>query len=166
LRVLEVGAGTGGTTTALLPLLPAESTEYVYSDISSAFLAAAEERFARYPFVTYRVVDIERSPQMQGLTPGSFDIVVAANVLHATRDVAGSVGPDVRVAPGLVAFCRRLEERLSAAERRALVRAPGSGRFCRGAGAGTDHGGAFTRCDRGPRRVAGAHVGEVLVDPG
>jgi len=79
-RVLEIGAGTGGTTAALLPLLPAESTDYVYSDISSAFLAAAEERFARFPFVSYRVIDIERSPQMQGLSAGSFDIVLAANV--------------------------------------------------------------------------------------
>ena len=35
LRVLEIGAGTGGTTTYVLPSLPADATEYVYTDVGS-----------------------------------------------------------------------------------------------------------------------------------
>src|SRR5262249_29596482 len=35
LRVLELGAGTGGTTQALVPVLPKGRTEYVFSDVSS-----------------------------------------------------------------------------------------------------------------------------------
>ena len=42
LRILEIGAGTGGTTTDLLPWLPAERTEYVFTDVSETFLQKAE----------------------------------------------------------------------------------------------------------------------------
>ena len=34
LRILEVGGGTGGTTAAILPHLPAGQTEYVFTDVS------------------------------------------------------------------------------------------------------------------------------------
>ncbi|MGQ3058934.1 MAG: methyltransferase, partial [Nevskia sp.] len=49
LRVLEIGAGTGGTTTYVLPLLPAERTEYTFTDLSPLFLERAAENFAAYP---------------------------------------------------------------------------------------------------------------------
>ena len=91
LRVLEVGAGTGGATASLLPLLPRERTDYAYTDVSAGFFSAAEERFgAAYPFVSYRVLDIEREPQEQGFAACGYDLVVASNVLHATRDVTAS----------------------------------------------------------------------------
>src|SRR5262249_48619427 len=41
LRVLEIGAGTGGTTAAVLARLPPERTDYVFSDVSAGFLAPA-----------------------------------------------------------------------------------------------------------------------------
>ena len=87
MRILEVGAGTGSTTAWLLPLLPAERTAYSYTDISSGFFPRAARRFARFPFVEYRTLDLDRDPAEQGFAPGSFDVVVAANVLHATSDV-------------------------------------------------------------------------------
>jgi thioesterase domain-containing protein/NAD(P)-dependent dehydrogenase (short-subunit alcohol dehydrogenase family) len=87
LRVLEIGAGTGGTTAAVLPGLPPERTDYVFSDVSAGFLAPARDRFAAYPFVDYRVLDIERDPLAQGLGGHGFDLVLAANVLHATGDL-------------------------------------------------------------------------------
>ena len=34
LRILEIGAGTGGTTTHLLPVLPADQVDYTFTDIS------------------------------------------------------------------------------------------------------------------------------------
>ena len=90
LRILEVGAGTGGTTGSILPLLPRDRTDYVFTDVSAGFFGAAEERFAACPFVSYRVLDIERDPLEQGFAAGSYDLVVASNVLHATRDVTAS----------------------------------------------------------------------------
>jgi acyl transferase domain-containing protein len=90
-RVLEVGAGTGGTTAHLLPLLPPERTDYVFSDISAAFFPQARARFAEYDFLTYRTLDLEAEPTDQGLAEASFDLVIASNVLHATADLAATV---------------------------------------------------------------------------
>jgi len=91
-RILEIGAGTGGTTAVVLPRLPAARTEYAFTDVSPLFTAKAQRRFADLPFVRYDVLDIERPPGEQGFEPSSYDIVIAANVLHATRDLGGTLG--------------------------------------------------------------------------
>ncbi len=88
LRVLEIGAGTGGTTSYVLPLLPADQTEYTFTDVSPIFLERAVEQFAAYPFLRTALLDIEKQPVTQGFQPGQFDVIIAANVLHATRDLA------------------------------------------------------------------------------
>ncbi|HEX6341990.1 SDR family NAD(P)-dependent oxidoreductase [Umezawaea sp.] len=93
-RVLEIGAGTGGTTGFVLSELPADRAEYVYSDIGQLFLAKARDRFAEYDFVDYRVLDVEQDVEAQGFDPHYYDIVVASNVLHATpslRDTLAGV---------------------------------------------------------------------------
>ncbi|MFQ6396367.1 SDR family NAD(P)-dependent oxidoreductase [Nocardia sp. KC 131] len=86
LRVLEVGGGTGGLTATLLPALAATQCEYVFTDVSPTFVAAARKRFTDYEFVDYRVLDLEIDLQNQDFVPGSFDVVVAADVVHATAD--------------------------------------------------------------------------------
>jgi SAM-dependent methyltransferase/acyl carrier protein len=92
LRVLEIGGGTGGATAGLLDLLPAERSAYVFTDISARFTTAAERRFARYPFMSYRTLDIERDPDAQEFSgEAPFDLIIAANVLHATRDLRQSL---------------------------------------------------------------------------
>ncbi|CAM5711162.1 Type I polyketide synthase OS=Streptomyces fumanus OX=67302 GN=wcbR PE=4 SV=1 [Streptomyces fumanus] len=91
LRVLEVGAGTGGMTSALLPLLPADRTTYLFTDLSAAFLPRAQQRFAPYDFVRYGVYDLDAEPAGQGLAEGGFDLVVAANALHTSTDLAAAV---------------------------------------------------------------------------
>jgi acyl transferase domain-containing protein/acyl-CoA synthetase (AMP-forming)/AMP-acid ligase II/SAM-dependent methyltransferase/acyl carrier protein len=90
-RILELGAGTGGTTQALLPFLPADRCEYVFTDVSSLFLAKAREKFAAYPWIDHRVLDLEQDLAGQGFADGQFDLVIAANVLHATADLRQSV---------------------------------------------------------------------------
>lgn len=87
LRILEIGAGTGGTTASLLPVLPAERTTYYYTDLSEFFFNRAEQRFSAYPFMRYGILDIERPAQDQGYGQHGFNLIVAANVLHATRDL-------------------------------------------------------------------------------
>jgi microcystin synthetase protein McyG len=91
LRILELGAGTGGTTASILPCLPADRTEYVFTDVSNSFLITAAQKFSSYPFVRYRLLDLEREPASQGFTGGRFDIIIAANVLHATADLTRTV---------------------------------------------------------------------------
>lgn len=92
LRILEIGAGTGSSTRHLLPALPEGRCRYVFTDISQAFLNRARETFAAHPGLEYRVLDIEQDPLAQGFEPGGFDLIVAANALHATRDLAQSLG--------------------------------------------------------------------------
>ncbi len=87
-RVLELGAGTGGTTAFLLPHLPVHQTDYVFTDLSPLFTTQAQEKFSDYPFVRYQLLDIEQAPDVQGFGEHQYDIIVAANVLHATKDLA------------------------------------------------------------------------------
>jgi len=87
LRVLEIGAGTGGTTSYVLKVLPGARTRYVYTDVSPVFTARAREKFREYDFVDYRTLNIEDDPTPQGFEAGGFDLVLAANVLHATADI-------------------------------------------------------------------------------
>jgi thioester reductase-like protein len=91
IRILEIGAGTGGTTEAILPYLDGARTEYVFTDISASFLAGARARFASRPFVTYRMLDIEGDPLAQGFDAHRFDVIVAANVLHTTRSLCDTL---------------------------------------------------------------------------
>ncbi|WPO69156.1 SDR family NAD(P)-dependent oxidoreductase [Streptomyces sp. KN37] len=86
LRILEVGAGTGGATAALLPLLPPERTVYHFTDVSAGFFARARHRFGAHSFVDYRTLDLNHDPAEQGFTAGTYDVVIAANVLHTTAD--------------------------------------------------------------------------------
>ena len=90
-RILEIGAGTGGTTTAVLPRLPQDRTDYVFTDISPAFLAQARKKFSDFPFARYLPLDLEEDPCEQGFEPGQFDLILAANVLHATQDLQQSL---------------------------------------------------------------------------
>ncbi|MEV4740694.1 SDR family NAD(P)-dependent oxidoreductase [Streptomyces sp. NPDC049555] len=87
LRVLEVGAGTGGTTAHLLPVLPRDRTHYTYADASAACLPRARKRFAGHDVLVPRVLDLDRDPAGQGFAPGSFDVVVAPAALHTARSV-------------------------------------------------------------------------------
>ncbi|MFG6100387.1 amino acid adenylation domain-containing protein [Leptothoe sp. ISB3NOV94-8A] len=87
LRILEVGAGYGSCTLHLLPLLPPDQTTYVFTDISNFFLQRAKESFADYPFISYGLLDLEKDPHIQGYESNSFDVVIAASVLHTTRDL-------------------------------------------------------------------------------
>jgi amino acid adenylation domain-containing protein len=91
LRVLEIGAGTGGTTTYVLPRLPAGRVEYVFTDVSQLFLERAAGRFGAYDFLRTALLDIEKDPFDQGFRPGQFDVVIAANALHTTQELAQTV---------------------------------------------------------------------------
>ena len=88
MRILEVGAGTGSGTFSVLPELPAGNFDYMFTDISAGFFAEAESRFmdSGHP-IEYRALDIERDPAPQGFELHSYDMVIAVNVLHATRDL-------------------------------------------------------------------------------
>ena len=90
LRVLEIGAGTGAVFAALRGTVPADRLAYTFTDVAPTFLDAAATRFGD-SLARCAPLDIERPPEAQGFARGSFDIVLAANVLHATRDLGESL---------------------------------------------------------------------------
>jgi microcystin synthetase protein McyG len=92
LRILEVGAGTGSTSKYVLEILAGRHVEYTFTDISGFFLSKARQKFRSYSFVQYKVFDAEIDPEQQGFAPGTFDLVIASNALHATADLRTSLG--------------------------------------------------------------------------
>jgi SAM-dependent methyltransferase/acyl carrier protein len=91
-HILEVGGGTGGTTSAILPLLPSGQVEYSFTDLSELFLNRARRKFREYNFIRYTRFDVDREFEEQGFRGGTFDVVVAANVIHAARNLESALG--------------------------------------------------------------------------
>lgn len=87
-RVLEVGAGTGGSTGAMLEALCDRPAEYLYTDRSTFFTDEARAKFSAYPFLEFGLYDIDQDPAQQGLAGRSFDVIVAANVLHDAHSIS------------------------------------------------------------------------------
>ena len=88
LRILEIGGGTGGTTSCLAPLFK-DFGEYVFTDIAALLVDRASQRFGDHSKFKFCRLDIESSPLTQGFERHCFDVVLAANVLHATSDLDG-----------------------------------------------------------------------------
>jgi acyl transferase domain-containing protein/SAM-dependent methyltransferase len=90
-RILEIGAGTGATTASVLPALAERDVVYTFTDLSPVFLAKGRKKFEACRNVEYKLLNIEHDPTEQGFGYGSFDIVLAANVLHATANLRETV---------------------------------------------------------------------------
>ncbi|KAL8942774.1 MAG: hypothetical protein Q9216_001459 [Gyalolechia sp. 2 TL-2023] len=92
MRILEIGAGTGGTTALILRGLQRYAglpryAKYTFTDISAGFFPSARERFAGAPNLEFRVFDISQDPFQQGFESDSYDLILAANVVHATPNL-------------------------------------------------------------------------------
>lgn len=88
LNVLEIGAGTGGSTKAIMSTVGDSFSSYTYTDISSGFFPAAQEIFTEQSSrMTYKVLDIGKNPSDQGFTGQPYDLIVASMVLHATPSI-------------------------------------------------------------------------------
>lgn len=86
MRILEIGAGTGGATKGVLEHLGDAFDEYVFTDISAGFFEKAREQFAPWADrMTFRALNVEEDIAAQGMQDGEFDLVIASNVLHATK---------------------------------------------------------------------------------
>lgn len=93
INVLEIGAGTGGSTVEVIPALSSQFKSYTYTDISPGFFEKArslfrEEHASR---MIFKVLDIERDPIDQGYGEHSYDLIIASNVLHATKILSNTL---------------------------------------------------------------------------
>lgn len=90
LKILEMGAGTGGTTKYLAPLLASLNVhvEYIFTDLAPSFVAAARKKFKAYPFMKFRAHDIEKPPADDLLS--TQHIIIASNAVHATHSLSVS----------------------------------------------------------------------------
>ncbi|KAJ3522977.1 hypothetical protein NM208_g12635 [Fusarium decemcellulare] len=88
MRFLEIGAGTGGATGAVLERIGQAYSSYTYTDISSGFFERAGTKFQDHAGkMVFKMLDIEKDPVSQGFAEHSYDIILAANVLHATKNL-------------------------------------------------------------------------------
>jgi NADPH:quinone reductase-like Zn-dependent oxidoreductase/SAM-dependent methyltransferase len=87
----EIGAGTGGTTKSIIKTLTQNEGRYMhycFTDISPAFFEEARKLFGDHAGrMSYKVLNIERNIEEQGFESGQYDVVIAANVLHATPNI-------------------------------------------------------------------------------
>ena len=104
LNIIEIGAGTGGITLPVLEALGGYGgrkprfRNYAYTDISSGFFENAQKRFEQWEsLMTYARLDIEKDPVEQGFQEGTFDLVIASNVLHATTDMRATLSNAARL---------------------------------------------------------------------
>lgn len=93
LRIIEVGAGTGAMTRPVIASLRSFEEkmgracfyESMYTDISPAFFEAARAEFAESEGrMFFKTLDLDRDVGSQGFELGSYDMVIATNVFHAT----------------------------------------------------------------------------------
>lgn len=90
-RVLEVAAGTGLVTTSLARA----AKEVIATDYAAAMVATLESRVKREQFTNVRCEQADLYALR--FEPGSFDAVVAANVLHLVPDLETALAALVRM---------------------------------------------------------------------
>jgi acyl transferase domain-containing protein/NAD(P)-dependent dehydrogenase (short-subunit alcohol dehydrogenase family)/SAM-dependent methyltransferase len=93
MKILEIGAGTGGMTHEVLREIDGVFGSYTFTDISTGFFEKARARLedCGHGKLIFSALDIEKDPVTQGYTEGSYDVVIASNVLHATRKLQETV---------------------------------------------------------------------------
>ncbi|WP_428243749.1 SDR family NAD(P)-dependent oxidoreductase [Gynuella sp.] len=95
IHILEVGAGTGATSSSVLEAIweYSDHIQFTYTDISSGFISHGKKLFCeRYPFVDFKVLDIENDIAAQGFEAGTIDLIYGSNVFHATRHIEHTLG--------------------------------------------------------------------------
>ncbi|KAH7350679.1 hypothetical protein BKA65DRAFT_243259 [Rhexocercosporidium sp. MPI-PUGE-AT-0058] len=86
--IIEIGGGTGGATAPILSEIGTAFSSYTFTDIGVGFLLKAQEMFKDKDYANkmiFKPLDIEKDVTSQGFVAHSYDVVLAANVLHATH---------------------------------------------------------------------------------
>ncbi|KAI9934804.1 hypothetical protein ASPWEDRAFT_175532 [Aspergillus wentii DTO 134E9] len=96
MQILEIGAGTGDVTNAVVPSLGTAFSSYTFTDVSDDLFNEAEFRFQQYEDrMVFKTLDIQQEPTGQGFVAGKYDLVLVANKLQ-TADNQEQVLSNVR----------------------------------------------------------------------
>ena len=92
IRILEVGAGFGGTTTRLAEVLQASGlpVTYTFTDISPSLVKGAKAKFAKYPWMEFQALNLESD--MPASLKDTHDVVIGTNCVHATTNKTKTIG--------------------------------------------------------------------------
>src|SRR5258708_37543746 len=91
LRILEVGAGTGGLTAHVLPLIQHDLHAYTFTDVSAAFFGAAKQKLATFDNVEYKLFDLEKPALDHGFEPRKYAFIIAPTFLHAPTSIPSTL---------------------------------------------------------------------------
>lgn len=96
MQILEIGAGTGGATRPVMETLTAQGKrfeKYCFTDISPSFFEQAKDTIFKDQLdsADFRVLNVENDPVDQDFEAGRYDLILAANVLHATKKIEVSL---------------------------------------------------------------------------
>lgn len=85
-RILEIGAGVGANSAAVLEKISGLDYTYDFTDMSPIFHEIAKDKLEKYDNVRYKLLDIDKSVSEQGYQAGSYDLIISGNVLHDSTD--------------------------------------------------------------------------------
>ncbi|KAL9085033.1 MAG: hypothetical protein Q9165_007774 [Trypethelium subeluteriae] len=93
LNYLEVGAGEGSISLPVLEILGRKNTprlnQYTFTDSDPAHFEDAQKLLKAWQNrLQYKKLDIDQDPSEQGFEKHSFDVIIAGNALHETKNIA------------------------------------------------------------------------------
>ena len=90
--ILEIGAGTGSATQGVIDAIGHSYSSYTFTDISAAFFEPARKQFGDHSSsFQFKVLDLEKDVKEQEFLEHTYDLVVVANVFHATKSLNGTL---------------------------------------------------------------------------
>ena len=101
-HVLELGAGTGAATRAVLEAFGARHGvdgartvlgQYDFTDTSTGFFDAVAQKLVPWSdLLSFKQLDIEKDLEEQHFAPASYDLIVASQLLHKTESRYAALG--------------------------------------------------------------------------
>lgn len=95
MKIIEIGAGTGGATRIAMQALSSGASSklyknYTFTDITASFFAHAQEEFSESKGMTFKKLDIGDDPFKQGFS-SDYELAIASQSLHTTPTLANTV---------------------------------------------------------------------------
>jgi acyl transferase domain-containing protein/short-subunit dehydrogenase len=90
MRILEIGASGGAVTRSVLKLISGNYTSYTCTDVTNDTLPEEllDDHAGRLNFST---LDIQKDPELQGHSDGTFDLIIASNSLNTAGSITDAL---------------------------------------------------------------------------